>query len=250
MTELNQILGKAIIMQFSYLHDCQVKTPVLLKEREGNFYLKHPVKPPESWKLNVLIRSLQFPAEFEVKLMKSPFGELEYWNTRLLSQVGQSEFAEIYQISRPDYQQIKENQRKNKRFFCLVRTKCFLKNQSEPIQSTCIDVSSSGGGLRFNQEVPVQVGDSISLKFQDYLEKVSVIRAKVVRKSADSVNNYISVGFVTMQESLKTMEEVIELVSQKNKQTKGTLTDNSWLAPKVKDTFSKFGRSFGNFFEF
>jgi|GEM_PF-3117591 len=247
---LDHLLGKPIILQFSYLHDCQVKTPVLFKERVDNFYLKHPVKPPENWKLNVIIRSIQFPCEYQVRLMKSPFGETEYWDTTVISQVGQSEFAEIYQISKPLYHKFRDNERKHKRFFCLVPAKCFVKNQAEPIQATCIDVSDLGGGLRFNHEIPIQIGDPISIKFEDYLSKIPLIKGKVVRKSADPDNNYVSVGFVTMQESLETMKKLTKLVLEKNSQPKTNQSNNRWLPPDNKDAFSKISKSLGKFFEF
>ncbi len=205
-----------VIAQFSYLHDCQVKIPVSIREKDGNFFMKSPVKPYPEWKLNLIIRSIDFPQGHVIRLSKSPFSEVDYWDSNIIKKVAHSEFAEIYEITEPKHFQI-TSLRKSTRIFCLTAIRCFVGENETPVRGTCIDISEDGlgMGLRFEEVVNVQIGDKCRILFESPFDNLPELTGKIVRQSTSALDHSISAGVVLKEEFRETAQKVVQFIAQR-----------------------------------
>lgn len=190
-------LDISIIAWFTYLNDCQVKIPVCLKEKNGTFFIKNPVKPQAEWKLNLIIRAIDFPENYPIKLARSPFNEIDYWESNVIKKAAHSEFAEIYEIVEPRYFSLSPA-RKSMRVFCLLPVKCQVDSNSSWIKATCIDMSDDGRGLglRFDSPLNLQIGMQCKIKFDapPLEENLPEIVAKITRQSISGLDRSITAG--------------------------------------------------------
>lgn len=188
-----------IIAWFTYLNDCQVKIPVCLKEKNGLIFMKNPVKPQPDWKLNLIIRAIDFPENYPIKLARSPFNEVDYWESNVIKKAAHSEFAEIYEISAPRYFSLNPA-RKVMRIFCLLPAKCQIENNNNLVKATCIDISDDGSGLglRFDNPINLQIGMHCKIKFDSppLEENLPEIVAKVTRQSVSALDRSITAGLI------------------------------------------------------
>jgi hypothetical protein len=209
----------AIIAQFSYLSDCHVKIPVSIRQKDSQFFMKNPVKPNPEWKMNLIIRSIDFPDGQIIKLMKTPFGELDNWECQVLRKVAHSEYAEIYEISEPKHFQLNSNRRSN-RIFCLTPIRCFIGDSNQKVNATCIDISDDGVGLgiRFDQPTQFQIGDKCRIHFNAPFENLPELVGKIVRQSTSALDKSVSVGLVALPEYTMKAQKAIEFIAQRQAQ--------------------------------
>lgn len=203
-----------IIALFSYLNDCQVKIPVSIREKDGLYYMKNPVKPNSEWKLNLIIRGIDFPEGQIIRLMRNPFGEVDVWESSLIRKAAHSEFAEIYQISEPRYSPIIPT-RKAPRVFCLSPVKCIIGNIPTAIPATCVDLSETGMGLRFDHGPGCKIGDSCLVNFFPPLENLPGLVGKVLRQSTNAIDKSTSVGIFLDPSQKEIIVKIIDFMVQK-----------------------------------
>jgi hypothetical protein len=246
-------LDVPIIAWFSYLSDCQVKIPVCLKEKNGLYFMKNPVKPQPDWKLNLIIRAIDFPENHSVKFMRSPFNETDYWESQVKKKAAHSEFAEIYEITEPQYFSLNTN-RKALRIFCLLPIKCQVGENNNFVKATCIDMTDDGSGLglRFDTPLNLQIGMSCKIQFESPpLEpNLPEITAQITRQSVSALDRSITVGLIIaadQQYSAKICVQNIAkyLISQSEKEASFTPTNLDYpaykgLANDVLDSFKGF----------
>lgn len=212
------ILNTPLIAQFNYLNDCQVKIPVLLREQSGRYFMKNPVRPNPSWQMNLIIRSIDFPDNFPLRLMKSPFGETEMWESNVMNKVGHSEFAEIYEITVPKYFQI-DSGRKTPRVFCLAPVRCTFGDSKLSTKAVCVDVSDNGFGLRFEESTNLKIGETCQISFEPPLNNLPEIGGKIVRQSTSVLDRSTTAGILLSPESKIPMSKIIEfLIHRQNQQ--------------------------------
>ncbi|MDX1921443.1 MAG: PilZ domain-containing protein [Candidatus Caenarcaniphilales bacterium] len=215
-----------MIAQFNYLNDCQVKIPVLLREQDGHYFMKNPVRPNPSWQLDLIIRSIDFPENHPLKLMKSPFGETEMWESNVIKKVGHSDFAEIYEITIPSYFQV-DSGRKSPRVFCLAPVRCFLGDSKTPKRAICVDVSDTGFGLRFEEPINLNIGENCHISFDHPLSSFPEIGGKIVRQSTSVLDRSTTAGVLLAPESKAHMSQIIEfLILRQNQQNSDSYIAN------------------------
>ncbi|MDJ0625515.1 MAG: PilZ domain-containing protein [Candidatus Caenarcaniphilales bacterium] len=240
------ILNKPIIAQFSYLNDCQVKIPVIVREQAGQYYMKNPVKPDPKWQLNVIIRSIDFQEGHNIKLMKTPFGEMEVWESSIIQKMGHSDYAEVYKISRPNYYQI-DSGRKSPRIFCLTPVKCLIGQSKYYIKAICVDISDSGFSLRFEDAVDLNIGEICQISFEAPLDNLPSINGKIVRQSTSSLDKSTSVGLVISPEDLEHAQKIVTfMIDRQSKQnTDSFVNTNSFGFQESKEqSLSDMTKSF------
>jgi hypothetical protein len=209
-------LDTPVIAYFSYLSDCHVKVPVSIRQKDGEFFMKNPVKPNPAWKFNLVIRSIDFPYGHPIKLSRSPFGDIDIWESQILQKAAHSEFAEVYQITEPKYFQI-ATARRSTRIFCLTPVSCFVGEGGSPVNATCIDMSEDGlgMGLRFESSSNVQIGDKCRINFLPPYENLPEISGKIVRQSTSALDKSTSAGLVLSQESAPLAQKIIQFISER-----------------------------------
>jgi hypothetical protein len=211
------ILNTPIIAQLSYLNDCVVKLPVLLREKDGKFYLKNPTRPLPAWQMDLIIRSIDIPANHPVRFMKNPHGETDFWTSSILNKVGHSDYAEIYEITKPVYEVI-DTGRRSPRAFCLAAVRCLMGDSRVAIKSICVDVSDSGFGLRFEEPVNINIGENCHIFFEPPLSNLPEIGGRIVRHSKSALDKSTSVGVILNDESKKQVGKIIDFLIQKQSQ--------------------------------
>jgi PilZ domain len=229
-----------IIAQFGYLNDCLVKIPVLIREKDNRFFMKNPVKPNPEWQLNLIIRSIDFPEEHSIKLMKSPYGEMDIWESSVISKAGHSEYAEIYEIKEPKYLQITSG-RKNPRIFCLVPVLCTFINSSNRLKATCVDISEGGLGLRFEGGASFNIGDICKISFDLVSPNLPELLGTIVRQSISALDRSNSIGIIFAPEAKENALKVLDFMShrqslmQQGNETMGFGNSRSGLLPKLNN---------------
>ncbi len=233
-------LNIPIIAQFGYLNDCLVKVPVLIREKDNRFFMKNPVRPNPEWQLNVIIRSIDFPEDHSIKLMKSPHGEMDIWESAVMTKAGHSDFAEIYEIKEPKYLQVNSG-RKNPRIFCLVPVLCTVGNSVNRLKATCVDISESGLGLRFEGGIGFNIGDICNISFSLVSPNLPELSGKIVRQSVSALDRSNSVGIVFVAEAAQNAIQVLEFMShrqslmQPSNETMGFANSMNGLLPKFNN---------------
>jgi hypothetical protein len=204
-------LDQPLIASFSYLNDCKVKLAVYIKQKNNSFFMKNPVKPDPSWRMNVIIRSVSFPANHPIKFLQNPNQENEYWESEIIKKVAQSDHAEVYEIKEPHYFSVL-SLRKSARIFCLAPIYCMVENQKH--KATCIDISEDGSGLGIRFDTPVSIPPQTicQIRFAEPLQDLPEIQAKIVRQSVSSMDRSISAGLVTLPEFKEQAKQVIQIV--------------------------------------
>ena len=206
-------LDRPLIASFTYLNDCKVKLAVYLKTRNNAFFLKNPVKPDPSWRMNIIIRSVSFPVDYPLKIFQSPGQETTYWETKIIKKVAQSESAEVYEISKPEYVSI-HSMRKAARVFCLVPIYCSVQTQKH--RATCIDISEDGSGLgiRFDTPVSIPAETICQIRFLPPFEDLAEIQAKIIRQSISSMDHSVAAGLTTLPEFKEQAIQAIQTIVQ------------------------------------
>jgi len=229
-----------IIAQFGYLTDCLVKVPVLIREKDNRFFMKNPVKPNPEWQLNLIIRSIDFPEDHSIKLMKSPHGEMDIWESSVISKAGHSEYAEIYEIKEPKYIQISSG-RKSPRIFCLVPVVCSFINSNNHLKATCVDISESGLGLRFEGGASFNIGDICTISFNLVSPNLPEVSGTIARQSISALDRSNSVGIIFTTESKENALKVLDFMShrqslmQQGNETMGFGNSRNGLLPKLNN---------------
>jgi len=215
--------GVPLIVQFQYMQDCQVKIPVSIKEQDGSFFLKMPVRPEPEWRLNLIVRSVQFPQKYPVKIYRSPFGETDYWESQVLEKIAHSQFAEIYSISTPGYFNISVKRKAGKRFFCLTPVKCLLGDSAVSYGATCVDVSQQGIGLKFPGQFVGEIGEHITITFEQPLAELPSLKGEIVRKNFNQLDASTTIGLLIPAQYQHATMQAIKLISQKQQSDAFTL---------------------------
>ena len=187
---------------------------MLVREKDGRFYMKNPVRPLPEWNFNLIIRSIDFPDEHPIRLMKAPSGEMDTWDSQVKSKVGHSEFAEIYEILEPKYLQLSSG-RKTPRIFCLLPVKSFIGDSHTALKTTCVDVAESGFGLRFEGTVNFPVGEKIKIIFDPPFDSLPELLGKIVRQSVSALDKSTSVGVVLLPEYKAQAQRILDFMVQR-----------------------------------
>lgn len=207
-------LNVPVIAQFNYMNDCQVKIPVSVREKDGHYFMKSPVRPNPEWNLNLIIRSIDFPTNHPIRLMKTPFGEMDLWDSHIVNKVGRSEFAEIYEIVEPKYLQMSSG-RRTARIFCLAPVKCFIGDAHSPLKATCVDISETGLGLRFDVGNNFPIGEKARIIFDQPLDSLPELVGKIVRQSTSALDKSTSLGVILLPEYANQAQKILDFMAQR-----------------------------------
>jgi hypothetical protein len=235
MSDSSIPLDIPIIAQFSYLNDCTAKIPVLIREQNGNYFMKNPVRPRPDWQMDVIIRSIDFPSPYSIKLSRTPFGEIDIWESEILEKVAHSEFAEVYRISAPRYVPLSSSGRKTPRIYCLVPIHFTLRNKEDDIhRGTCVDISETGMGLRLDMSVVCQVGDVCKIAFAPPLDSLPELEATIMRSSTSGLDRSASIGVVYLPEYGTLAKKVFDFMARRQsvQQNSEPQTGNFGFMPK------------------
>ncbi|MDX1917979.1 MAG: PilZ domain-containing protein [Candidatus Caenarcaniphilales bacterium] len=214
-------LDVPLLAQVNYAEDCQVKLPVSVRSRSGRYFMKNPVLPPQEWRLTLIIRSIDFPENYPIKLWQNPLDESECWEARVLKRVAQSPHAEVFEISHPEYLRI--GNRRSKRVFCLAPVEFRLLSSKLAINGTCIDMSESGLSLKLNKSMLVRLGEQGSINFLKPFDSLPPLNVKVIRQSSNKLDNSTFLGLSFSSNYSDQVSKMIEFISQKQTERKSDI---------------------------
>ncbi len=223
-----------LIAQFYYGDGCLIKLPVAVKEKEGKYFMKNPVKPNPEWEINFLtIRSIDFPENHSVQLYTGP-NESNYWDTKVLKKISHNEQFEIYEITKP-IKRIIYNRRQNKRFFFLTPIKCYINNQIEAVNATCLDLSNEGIAIKFAGKKVFPDNQKILIEFEKPFEDFPKLLGKLIRQSFNKLDQSTSVILLIEHDYKGKLLEIMKKAGEQKQQDAFNLNENEEKSRNTKN---------------
>jgi hypothetical protein len=198
-------------MHFTYLGECRIKMPAAVRSRNQKYYLKTGVRPPSKWGLDLVVKSVELPQGHAIQLTLAPEGDEGAWHSSILAMATQANVGEVYEIEVPVYTEY-PSMRTNRRFVAMQPVSAHVEGASDLFDATCVDISETGFGLRFEEtSEEVVVGKECRIRFPDFPPLVG----KIVRILPSNMDGSLVVGVQLLEEYRKHASQIVGMLEKR-----------------------------------